>query len=97
MNLPTPEERPLLRPTDLLEVIPGLKRSAVYAAIGRGDLPSVRIGSRIYIPTAAVRRLFQLDPTNSEGAPASAPLATTCSPVTTTLKRAQYAPAHPAA
>lgn len=49
--LPDPAAHPLLKPQDLVGVIPGMGRSAVYEAIGRGDLPSIRIGSRIFVPT----------------------------------------------
>jgi predicted DNA-binding transcriptional regulator AlpA len=39
----------------------GLGRAETYAAVARGDIPSLRIGGRLIVPTAAVRRLLQLD------------------------------------
>jgi predicted DNA-binding transcriptional regulator AlpA len=39
----------------------GLSRAAAYAAVARGDIPALRIGGRVIVPTAAVRRLLQLD------------------------------------
>jgi hypothetical protein len=40
---------------------PDLKRSAIYDAIKRGEIPHVRVGARLYVPTAALRRLLCLD------------------------------------
>jgi excisionase family DNA binding protein len=39
----------------------GISRAAAYEAVKTGDIPSIRIGRRIVVPTAAVRRLLQLD------------------------------------
>jgi hypothetical protein len=39
----------------------GLSRAATYNAVSRGDIPSIKIGGRLLIPTAGVRRLLQLD------------------------------------
>jgi excisionase family DNA binding protein len=35
-----------------------LSRNGTYSALQRGDLPSIRIGKRILIPTAALQRLL---------------------------------------
>lgn len=45
--------------------IMGLSKASTYDAIARGDIPSIRIGRRIVVPTAGLRRLLQLDPTDS--------------------------------
>ncbi len=37
----------------------GLGRAITYAAIRRGDLPHVRIGNRILVPTDALDRLLR--------------------------------------
>ena len=63
MRLPDPHERPLLRPAELIGLHPDLKRSAIYDAIKRNEIPSVKIGARVYIPTAGLLRLLQLDET----------------------------------
>ena len=34
----------------------GLGRNSMYAAIKRGDIPSLRIGRRILVPKSAVKR-----------------------------------------
>lgn len=61
MTFPDAEARPLLRPLELLDYIPGMGRSALYEAIRRGDLPSVKIGRRLYVPTGAIRAAWALD------------------------------------
>ena len=46
-----------------------LGRSAVYAAASRGEIPTIKIGSRRVVPTAALRRMLQLDgPTTGDAA-----------------------------
>jgi hypothetical protein len=39
----------------------GLSRAAAYKAVREGQLPSVKIGSRYAVPTAALRRLLQIE------------------------------------
>jgi excisionase family DNA binding protein len=39
----------------------GLSRAAAYNGVQTGEIPSIRIGRRIVVPTAAVRRMLQLD------------------------------------
>lgn len=41
-----------------------LSRSATYDAAARGDIPTVRIGRAIRVPTAALRRMLALDETS---------------------------------
>ena len=36
-------------------------RSSAFAAVHNGEVPSIRFGKRIRIPTAAVRRMLELD------------------------------------
>jgi excisionase family DNA binding protein len=43
----------------------GIGRSAAYSAAARGDLPTIRLGRRIVVPTAALRRLLAIDPTEA--------------------------------
>jgi len=38
----------------------GISRNAAYAAAGRGDFPTIRIGKRILVPTAAIRKMLGL-------------------------------------
>jgi excisionase family DNA binding protein len=46
---------------DQVADILGTGRSATYEAIKRGELPSIRVGRKIVVPTAAVRRLLEID------------------------------------
>ncbi len=39
----------------------GLGRNAAYAAAKRGDLPTIKIGGAIRVPTAPLRRMLGLD------------------------------------
>ncbi len=59
-TLADPADKPLLRADDLIGVLPGMSRSAIYEAIARDDLPSLRIGRRLYIPNARLRDWLQL-------------------------------------
>jgi hypothetical protein len=38
-----------------------LERTATYQAARRGDIPTIRIGRKIVVPTAALRRMLGLD------------------------------------
>jgi excisionase family DNA binding protein len=40
----------------------GISRSAAYRAVATGDLPSVRFGCRLYVPTARLLELLGLIP-----------------------------------
>jgi excisionase family DNA binding protein len=46
---------------DELPKVLGISRASVYEAVKNGDIPSIHIGRRIVIPTAAVRRMLLLD------------------------------------
>ncbi len=75
--IPDPNERPLLSVDELLEAVPAWPggRSATYEAIRRGELPSIRLGRRLFLCTAPLRQLLGLDdaragPSTPNGAPA---------------------------
>lgn len=36
----------------------GIGRNSVYEGIATGEIPSIRVGRRVLIPTAALRRLL---------------------------------------
>ena len=60
-RIPSPEDRPTVPVwPDAGEAL-GLSRSASYDAAARGDIPTIRLGRRIVVPTAALRRMLQLD------------------------------------
>ncbi len=60
-SLPYAEDRPTLRLWPTAGQALGLGRSATYAAAERGEIPTIRVGGRILVPTAALRRLLHLD------------------------------------
>jgi excisionase family DNA binding protein len=49
--LPDPAERPTLTVDEVAEIL-GLDRKTVYAAVNSGELPSLRVGRRILVPTS---------------------------------------------
>lgn len=38
-----------------------ISKNTAYAGVHSGDIPSIRIGRRILVPTAGLRRLLSLD------------------------------------
>jgi excisionase family DNA binding protein len=36
-----------------------LGRNTVYESIGRGEIPHIKLGRRVLVPKAALRRLFE--------------------------------------
>jgi hypothetical protein len=59
--LPRAEEQPTISLWPTAGKAVGLGRSATYDAAERGDIPTIRLGRRILVPTPALRRLLQLD------------------------------------
>jgi len=39
----------------------GLSKAATYEAVHRGEIPVIRIGRRMLVPTAALRKMLHLD------------------------------------
>jgi excisionase family DNA binding protein len=39
----------------------GISRAFAYEAVGRGEIPSIRIGRRILVPKAALQRFLARD------------------------------------
>ena len=59
--VPTAEEKPTIPIWPDTGRYLGLGRSATYQAAENGEIPTIRIGRRIVVPTAALRRMLQLD------------------------------------
>jgi excisionase family DNA binding protein len=59
--IPTPLERPTVS-VEEAGALCGLGRSAAYEAVRRGDLPSLRFGRSLRVPTARLRVLLGIDP-----------------------------------
>ena len=53
---------PGLLKVEQASVLMGISRSAAYRAVAAGDLPSVRFGCRLYVPTARLLHLIGLVP-----------------------------------
>lgn len=39
----------------------GLSRSSTYDAVARGEIPTIKLGRLLRAPTAAIRKMLQLD------------------------------------
>lgn len=51
---------PALLKVEQASVLMGISRSAAYRAVAAGNLPSVRFGCRLYVPTARLLELLGL-------------------------------------
>jgi len=60
-RLPDPHEQPVLNLWPTTGQLLGQSRQSTYDAANRGDIPTIRIGRRILVPTAALHRLLQVD------------------------------------
>lgn len=60
-KLPTAEEQPTMTLWPKTGTALGISRSATYGGAARGEIPTIRVGARILVPTAALRRMLQLD------------------------------------
>lgn len=60
MKIPDPAEQPTMTVEETGEAL-GISRSTAYDAVRRGEIPSIRLGRRLVVPTAAVRNMVQLD------------------------------------
>ena len=59
-TFPDPEETPFV---DVVEAgrLLGVGREAAYNAVKSGQIPSIRVGKKIRVPVAALRRLADLE------------------------------------
>ncbi len=64
-GVPTAQERPTL---DVMEAAGflGLSKPSIYAAVQSGELPTIRIGRRLLVPTAKLRKMLGLDDAGGE-------------------------------
>jgi excisionase family DNA binding protein len=54
------QRRPTV-PVDIAAELLGISRASAFRAVHRGELPAIRLGRRIVIPTAGLRSLLHLD------------------------------------
>ncbi len=59
-EVPESSERPTLTVPEAGRFL-RLGRASAYEAARRGDLPTIKIGRRLLVPTAALRRMLQLE------------------------------------
>ena len=62
IGLPQRTHLPGLLKVEQASALMGISRSAAYRAVAAGDLPSVRFGCRLYVPTARLLDLLGLAP-----------------------------------
>ncbi|HVV77960.1 MAG TPA: helix-turn-helix domain-containing protein [Mycobacteriales bacterium] len=48
-------------PVDIAAELLGISRASAFRAVHNGELPAIRLGRRIVIPTARLRALLGLD------------------------------------
>lgn len=60
--VPDPAVQPTMTVPEAGRVF-GLSRAASYQAAKRGEIPSKRIGKRLHVPTAEIRKMLGLNPT----------------------------------
>lgn len=58
--LPDPAVRPTLTVEEAGHYL-NIARASAYAAARRGDIPTIRVGRRLLVPTASLRRMLDLD------------------------------------
>lgn len=61
MQIPLPEDRPTIPLWPDAAQALGIGRNSAYEAAKRGEIPVIRCGRRVVVPTAALRRMLQLD------------------------------------
>lgn len=59
--LPLPEDQPTVHLWPTAGEALGLGRGATYAAAARGEIPTLDVGRLKRVPTAALRRMLELD------------------------------------
>lgn len=60
MKIPTPDQQPTVTVEEAGTLL-GISRGSAYEAARSGDLPTIRIGRRLMVPTAALRKMLALD------------------------------------
>lgn len=57
--IPDPRETPTVSVEHAGQLL-GMSRPSAYAAVRRGDIPSIRIGRRVIVPTAKLLQMLGL-------------------------------------
>ena len=59
-TIPDPAEQPTMTVEEAGDAL-GVSRASAYEGVRSGAIPSIRVGRRIVVPTAKVRRMLGLD------------------------------------
>lgn len=59
-RVPDWQRRPTV-PVDVAAELLGISRASAFRAVHRGQLPAIRIGRRIVVPTAGLLALLQIE------------------------------------
>ena len=70
-EVPDPIDRATLTVAEVADLF-GIGLSAAYKAVNAGEIPAIRIGNRLLVPTAAVRRMLLIDEHDGASAAESA-------------------------
>jgi excisionase family DNA binding protein len=62
--IPDPARKPTLTVPEAGQIL-GLSRPSAYEAVARGDIPTLRIGRRILVPTARLLALLGIESTQA--------------------------------
>ncbi|MCB1972749.1 MAG: helix-turn-helix domain-containing protein [Geminicoccaceae bacterium] len=57
MQLPDPRIRPTLSVEDAADLL-DISRASAYQGVNAGEIPCIRVGRRILVPTAALLKLL---------------------------------------
>lgn len=60
--IPDPTDQPTISVPHAGKLL-GLSRSSAYRAVHGGDIPSIRLGSRLVVPTAELLKMLGLERT----------------------------------
>jgi hypothetical protein len=60
--LPDPVSQPTMSVPDAGRLAYGISRPAAYEAAKRGEIPTIRIGRRLFVPTAKLLAMLGLGP-----------------------------------
>jgi len=59
-GLPDPRTRPTITVVEAGRLL-GLAKASAYEAVHRGELPALRVGRRLLVPTAALLRMLHIE------------------------------------
>lgn len=54
-------QRPTVKVEEVAEIL-GMSTRSAYDAVHRGEIPTIRFGRRLLVPTAALLRMLGVDP-----------------------------------